>query len=153
MKNLREKFQKIKFLVPLMVGFLLSAWISNAASDSTFSAVFGMMLIAIFLAIHQWRMVYDEKYRKEKTKFFEKEKKKKWYDRRSFNMLGDAIFTVTLLSFIALIVSIYLFFSDGFSSGKWEIAYLIIAIIPALIFGCCCKFYSKISSEEKSKLR
>jgi hypothetical protein len=142
MKNFREKFRKIKFLIPLVVGGLLTWWINNNPrpssggrrdhSDSTM--IICVLIIAFFMSLHQWRMVYDEKYRKEKIKFFGEEKKKPWH-RRTWNVGLAGIFSIMLIfAPIMMVASLSHFFWIGFSSGFWDQVAINVSILFLIFF-------------------
>lgn len=56
MKNLREKFRKIDFLIPIVFGVLISFW---AFEKKDYFGVFITSLAAIIFANTRWKWVYQ----------------------------------------------------------------------------------------------
>ena len=142
--NFREKFEKIKFLVPLIIGLVIVYFIcATDVFDSKVMMSLAVMGLTVYRTIHEWRVVYDSDYSKRHRKILEKEMRKPWYERTKNYPLECAVFLVMTLSLIAVIGLTFTFCRDGFFTQNWDTSRLILAITSLVIFFGCVRLYKK----------
>lgn len=133
MKNPKTNFQKLKFLIPLFVGSLLAYLLKDTQLNNV-GFMFCVFFISAGASIHQWRMVYDEKYFNRKMKFFEEQKRKPWHRRVKFYRLEAATITLSVMFLFAAIGLVLNFFYIGLSLGDWNVVKLIFAFGFFILF-------------------
>lgn len=142
--NLREKLEKNKFLIPLIIGLVIIYFICATDDfDSKVMMSLAVMGLAMYRAIHEWRVVYDSDYSKKHSKILEKEMKKPWYARTSNYPLESAVFLIMTLSLISVIGLTFTFCRNGFLTQNWDSSQLILVIISLIIFFACVRLYKK----------
>jgi hypothetical protein len=104
MKNLRKKFQKIDFLIPIVIGALLIWW---AVVEEEYVGVF-LVLIAAFSAAHaRWKWVNNYKNYRKKFEELKKESKKQNEEFFKKNGRHYSMFEWRLVPSIAMIITVF----------------------------------------------
>lgn len=143
MKSLREKFQKIKFLIPLLVGglviFLIHEYFDWQKVGLKNILMGCILVIAISRSYELWKIVRDEDYKKNYDEFLKSEKAKPWHHRRKFLDVSVRIGTLQVGSILAIFFSLGGFVFYGLRYGIWDFFAIIFALICLLIFMICTK--------------
>ena len=142
--NFKEKFEKIKFLVPLIIGLVIVYFIcATDVFDSKVMMSLAVMGLTVYRTIHEWRVVYDSDYSKRHRKILEKEMRKPWYARTSNYPLERGVFLIMTLSLISAAGLAFTFCRNGFLTQNWNSSQLILAVISLIIFFACVRLYKK----------
>lgn len=110
MKNFKEKFGKIKFAIPIILGliglWLIYNFVPNRNLNEKVSNIFFYFCDVWFSYLaskHWWKMARDEKYKKEREEWLALplDQRSGWWWRTKLNFVGAI---VLLLITIALIL-------------------------------------------------
>jgi hypothetical protein len=129
MKNSKEKFDKIKFFIWILVGGTIALLAYDKMQNLTIAVC--VSFITIYRSIHSWRMNYDKKYKKEKDEFAEEEGKKAWHQRTHNIPLSRYVYNFLFLSSILALYCLYYFILD-LIDGRFSIGLINIIIICIL---------------------
>lgn len=133
--NFKEKFEKIKFLIPLMVGLVIVYFIcATDAFDSKVMMSLGVMFLLSFRINHHWKMGRNEKYREWYIEYKKEQKELPWAMRDRHPNFDQMIFLISLLCIIIGGGFLANFFYGGFVFQKWNFSYLVLAVFFLLIF-------------------
>ena len=138
MKNFKERFNKSRFLIPLVVGILLTI-ITIKVLKMSYAIGFGIFFITILASIHQYRMTNNKDYNKKQARFLYEEKQLPWHRKFGAFRLVKTLWCFMIFSPLIIIFIIWHFFSTGFASGIWHWEAIIYIILLCLFFVACKK--------------
>ena len=87
MKNFKEQFNKIKFLITLIIGIALMLFV-NGTHKMSAGAGYAILFLATLMSIHQFKMAFDKKYNEKKTKFINERNQLPWHKRNRYLIFG-----------------------------------------------------------------
>ena len=128
-----NKFSKIRFLLPIIIGILLTNFLlnnpaSNLNQNKLIIIILAIWSIVTWLTIHYFRMEYNKKFREKHLKIIEEEMKKPGFGHAKFD-LYNAIFLAFVISAFLFINSLFFFFKNGLLENNWRIEYIFFAIL------------------------
>jgi Na+/melibiose symporter-like transporter len=135
LKKFKEKFRKFIFLVPLAIGLLVIYFIKiNEEVFKDFNTLYAsIMLLAIILSQHHWRLAYSKKYQKKMSELRESERGKKWHQKNRYLSLSGQMSSIMIFLFGFSLFSFSFFLKDGISHNHWDCTVLFWAFICLLI--------------------
>lgn len=129
-----NKFSKIRFLLPIIIGILLTNFLlnnpaSNLNQNKLIIIILAIWSIVTWLTIHYFRIEYNKKFREKHLKIIEEEMKKPWHCRHKYFRLHAHLQCIMILFFVFFITSLYRFFKNGLLENNWRIEYIFFAIL------------------------